>query len=163
MLNASQPGLWNSPTAAETARAELRPSTLHRAAENQIFSFISSQQHTSEQLSSAIHMWRPIFDPSRGRGALPQTSSLQEPQNYATSSAKSSRRRIQAPVHILGCNRTTRHIYGDVSANEQADTTTAGGCTAEPSGDIAPCGRFTLPHCNFSTSCTCLQCYLSVC
>ncbi|KAL6892286.1 hypothetical protein GGI43DRAFT_413627 [Trichoderma evansii] len=97
-------------------------------------------------------MWRPIFDPSRRRGALPRTSSLQGPQTYATSPEKTSRRKIQAPVYTLGCNRTTRHIYGDVSANEQADTVTAGGCTAEPSGDIAHCGRFTLPHCNISTS-----------
>lgn len=62
---------------------------------------------------------------------------------------------------LLGCNCTSRYSYGDASANEQADAATAGGCTAEPCRDIAPCGRFTLPHCSFSTFCVCPQCYLN--
>jgi hypothetical protein len=90
-------------------------------------------------------------------------STTQEPQEYATPPKVSSTSWIQAPAHILlGCNRSSRCIYGDVSANnEQAAAAMAGGCTAEPSGDIARCGRFTLPHCSFSTFCVCLQCYLN--
>lgn len=67
-------------------------------------------------------MWRPIFDPGRGRGALPPTFLSPTAAKIRHSTKVSSRRQIQAPVHIWGCNRTSRHSYGYASANSNSSS-----------------------------------------